>query len=65
MAKRKKRSTAALVGAGSLLDLAGSATYRAARRRQISGWDSDWNLVGRDLRRAMASHRRKLSATNQ
>lgn len=56
MAERKKRSTAALVGAGSLLDLAGVATYRAARKRRsqrTSGWESDWNMVGKDLRQAL------------
>jgi hypothetical protein len=67
MAKRNDYVAAILVGVGSLLDLAGLATYRALRSRRagdMSEWESDWNTVGRDLRRAMdAQTKRRESLT--
>ncbi|MGC5345194.1 hypothetical protein ACPXCE_10800 [Streptomyces sp. DT24] len=59
MPKLKKHSAAALAGAGSLLDLAGGATYRVARRRKarMSDGGTDWQMVGGDLRRAAKAYR--------
>lgn len=42
-------------GFSSILDIGGSGTYRASKKRKSTkaGIESDWNSVGRDLRKVM------------
>ena len=48
----RKRLRWFLLGFGSVLDLSGLATYRAARSAGRRRRTSDWQQVGGDLRRA-------------
>jgi hypothetical protein len=56
LAKSSKAARAVSVGVGSLVDIGGRATYRAAKRltsSQRSSVTASWRAVGRDLTQAM------------